>query len=533
MSRLLASLRTVEQLTDDRSGFTKKLIAERSQRSLTAVIIHTTCHPRIYISHIASGISEKNIQTRHFSTGHLRTFLDIHGTRSKHSIETTPGLLDQLESSLKKGLSDVNPSVRDLARAAFWSFHGIWPARGNTILGGLDGAARKQLEKANSHESSGVVAPVPTRPGPAPAKKASSTMSALLAEKRKAKAAEIAASKVAQESPRIVSGPIPNSPSVQQGLPRSSSSSVIAPRSKTAPLSRSNSDADVSPSRDRRSPNATIRSSAAAPQTTPRAASKSALESPSERVHVARAARSPESSTSSVGSPSRTKSPLRQSTTTLSRVRSPTASSATSGVQALRTPTLQRKPLPSFSADRGLGSMASPNEPASTQRAHTDRRDPSRAAPPSPSPGIVQEGLRAQAEQAESAARQLLDFDDGLSSNLQNVNVPITPARPPKASMRGTINGAGAGAGLLSTPANQGIARQPWEDSPRNMAITPKMLSNLKNRKSEKTWWLRQQQREYPLRSLGGVIGVVVNDEHQSWSKLRHSSRRARRQRRR
>jgi hypothetical protein len=80
------------------------------------------------------------------------------------------------------------------------------------------------------------------------------------------------------------------------------------------------------------------------------------------------------------------------------------------------------------------------------------------------------------------------------------VNVPITPARPPKASMRGTINGAGtgagAGAGLLSTPANQGIVRQPWEDSPRNMAITPKMLSNLKNRKSEKTWWLRQQQRE-------------------------------------
>jgi CLIP-associating protein 1/2 len=325
-------------------------------------------------------------------------------------------------------------------------------------------------------------------------------MSALLAEKRKAKAAEIAASKVAQESPRIVSGPIPNSPSVQQGLPRSSSSSVIAPRSKTAPISRSNSDADVSPSRDRRSPNATIKSSAAAPQTTPRAASKTAFESPSERVQVARAARSPDSSTSSVGSPSRTKSPLRQSTTTLSRVRSPTASSATSGVQALRTPTLQRKPLPSFSADRGLGSTSSPNEPASTQRAHADRRDPSRAAPASPSPGIVQEGLRAQAEQAESAARQLLDFDDGLSSNLQNVNVPITPARPPKASMRGTINGAGtgagAGAGLLSTPANQGIVRQPWEDSPRNMAITPKMLSNLKNRKSEKTWWLRQQQRE-------------------------------------
>jgi hypothetical protein len=34
------------------------------------------------------------------------------------------------------------------------------------------------------------------------------------------------------------------------------------------------------------------------------------------------------------------------------------------------------------------------------------------------------------------------------------------------------------------------------------MAITPKMLSNLKNRKSEKTWWLRQQQRGYSIRSF-------------------------------
>lgn len=108
------------------SGFTKKIIAERSQRSLSAIITHTTCHPRMFVAHISAGINDKNVQTRNYSTSHLKLFIDHHGVRSRPAIDGTPALLDTIEANLRKSLGDTNPAVRELARAAFWSFHGVW-----------------------------------------------------------------------------------------------------------------------------------------------------------------------------------------------------------------------------------------------------------------------------------------------------------------------------------------------------------------------------------------------------------------------
>lgn len=36
-----------------------------------------------------------------------------------------------------------------------------------------------------------------------------------------------------------------------------------------------------------------------------------------------------------------------------------------------------------------------------------------------------------------------------------------------------------------------------WEDSPRSGAMTPAMLDKLRERKHERSWWLKRLQREY------------------------------------
>ena len=325
----------------------------------------------------------------------------------------------------------------------------MWPTKGSAILHRMDGMARKQLEKANPHESEAIAAPVSTKP---PVNKRPSAMSAIIAEKRKAKAAELSAG----TSPRHVSGPEPSSPSIQQAVPRSSSSSSIPSTQRANNLTRSVNTPESPP-----------RLRASSPQKTPRAPSKSPLVSPEAYLQRSRSSslNRAQSSSPPLSTGSSRGTPLRQANMLPAGVRSPTSSSATSGIPTLKTPTLVRKPLPSFSGQ--VNSI-----PLSLTFA---------ANTPGP---IVPDALRAQAAQAESAARQLLDFDDpGIQS------APLTPER------QDLKPGYSNGNGFLHTPANHhSTVRRIWDDSPAPGAITPNMLENLKGRKSERKWWLRQQQ---------------------------------------
>ncbi|WWD05459.1 hypothetical protein V865_003536 [Kwoniella europaea PYCC6329] len=508
------------------AGYTKKIIAERSQACVTAIIIRTHLHSRIFISHIAAGVADKNIQTRHFSTGHLKTFIDIHGAKSKHVIETTPGMLDQLEGAVKKSLVDVNPAVRDLARQAFWSYHSVWRSRAEAILNSLDGMARKQLEKANPHDSNGIVAPAKAAP---PAKRASSTMSALLAEKRKAKAAELAAGKMAQESPRIVSGPVPGSPSLQQGMPRSNSSASLS-----AKASRPSDDLERGVTSPGTPPHTIPLPSSPTPSQrgTPRPSTKAALGSPKDllsqtRDRTSSLGRSPPSR----GSPSRD-SPLRQSSTypfSASGVRSPGSSTASSSaVNNLRTPQSNRRPLPSFATETGLGlgvhtpsgmgrsSVSHEAEVEGDEDWQSGTDTPTRVLPPGS--GVVEDARRAQAAQAESAAQQLMEYvedEQEAIPSTQTLNclhgndnagttIPATPARP--------ANGNG---NAYKTPLNVSKA---WEDSPRPEAVTPLMIERLKERKHERSWWVRRQElmdKASPLKSTTPAPSSAITEDIQ------------------
>ncbi|ORY28597.1 clasp N terminal-domain-containing protein [Naematelia encephala] len=487
------------------AGFTKKIIAEKSQRIMSAIIIHTSCHPKTFISHISAGIADKNIQTRHHCTNHLKTYLDIHGSKSKHVIDNTPGLIEQLDGSLKRSLGDVNPQVRELARAAFWSYHLVWPTRAQAIMETLDGIAKKQLAKANPREPNSESLQLQSQPGPPQAKRTSSAMSHMLAERRKAKAAELAAGRAAQDSPRTVSGPAPDSPSLGSSQPRSTSVSGFPIPRRAVPSTGVTSPKDSSPG-------GSPESSRVTPKTKNGTTTQQEL---SQRPRSSSLNRDIyESSSSSRGSPTSRSTPLRQTSTVPPGIRSPASTSSTSGPHPLRTPTLQRAPLPATSSSQpvGLGVY----QPGETHESHSkDFLTPSRVPLPStPGQSVVEDAMRAQAAQAESAAAQLLDFTETEQST------PRTPLR--------ATNGNGHQKytpGMLKTPVSNFLSVSTpggsgrgggWLDSPRQQEMTPSMLDKLKTRRFERVWWARQariREAATPLKSaVNGSVSSVLDD---------------------
>ncbi|EIW72825.1 hypothetical protein TREMEDRAFT_42004 [Tremella mesenterica DSM 1558] len=447
------------------AGFTKKIIAERSQRSVSAIIEHTTVHPRIFISHISSGVSGKNIQARHACTGHLKTFLDVHGIRSKHSIETTSGLLDMIDTTVRTSLVDVNPQVRDLARLAFWSYHAVWPQKANVIMTSMDNIARKQLEKARTGETNGVA--LTTRP-PAPAKRASSAISAVLAEKKRARAAELAAGK-STGSPRIVSSPVPASPvpSLPSGTPRSTSSTFISSK-KPGPFPRTvsspGSSSEGSPRPRRTSTRPVENGIGSEVKKRTSSLSRPLSSNPSSR----------ESSTSR-------QSPLRQFNTYPNNSHTPTSqSSSAASTQVVRTPTLNRKHLPSFSGH----STPSDNIETGVGLGLVNSSE-------------IHPEHRKRIAETEAATQRLEAY---------SVSHPGTTPFTPKVHHGGS----------LQTPINGMMRNHAWVDSPRSDLMTPMILDKLKERKHERSWWLKRQQlldKASPLKSTTNTPSSAITED--------------------
>lgn len=344
---------------------------------MTTILKRSTAHPRLFIAHIHAGIHDKNLQTRHFSTSHLQTFLDAQAPRTRQTIEHTSGSLDQLVECVTKSLLDVNPVVREIARPAYWSFHTIWPAKAADIVEKLDATQKKQLDKVRPSDAS----PIPIARPPIGAAKKSSGIGALLAEKRKAAMA------ARQEIQRTVSSPVPVSPSLGQGRPTPRSTSSHLATVNTEPVSN-----DSSPTAKTSIPLMTpSRPSTSAPQLL-----NSAGGSPA-------------------GKPSPAESPLRDRGSIPangSGIQSPTPSTSS---QATRSTSSARRTLPSQTNGRSTLS------PGPTLKAIS----PERAA---------LEAQAAQAARGLMAAQQLLevDDDDGPAN-------PVTPVKPPRPIMQNTL----------------------------------------------------------------------------------------------
>lgn len=127
------------------TGATKKIQAQAANITINVLIAHVSYHPRL-LQHLYLAIQDKNVAPRMFATAWLRLLLEVHA-EPKAQIEHSG--LEVLDKSIRKGLVDANPGVREGMRATYWKYTSIWPEKGATIMTTVQGAARKQLEKAN------------------------------------------------------------------------------------------------------------------------------------------------------------------------------------------------------------------------------------------------------------------------------------------------------------------------------------------------------------------------------------------------
>ncbi|KAG9014262.1 suppressor of tub2 mutation [Tulasnella sp. JGI-2019a] len=164
-------------------GITKKLVAQLSQTSVTLILTHTTVHPRLVLPMLWSSAQEKNLQVRNYAMAHVRTFLEIHASRpaGKSAIENAGGV-DLLEKVIRRGLGDANAAARETARHVYWMYEEIWPVQGAKVMAELDETAKRQLAKVNPRPGASTSAVAST-----PAAKKSSVAAAIAASRAKAK----------------------------------------------------------------------------------------------------------------------------------------------------------------------------------------------------------------------------------------------------------------------------------------------------------------------------------------------------------
>jgi len=165
------------------AGFTKKIAAQQSQAAVTTILTHCSAQPRIVLPLLWTTLQEKTVQARAFVVGHIKNYLEVHGTRSKNVIEASGGA-EILEKCMKRSLADANVGVRESARVCFWVFESVWHDRGLVVLDTLDSLARKQLEKVCPNPDATATIIQPSTPNT----KKTSIAAAIAASRAKAKA---------------------------------------------------------------------------------------------------------------------------------------------------------------------------------------------------------------------------------------------------------------------------------------------------------------------------------------------------------
>jgi len=528
------------------AGFTKKITAQQSQSSVTTIITYTSAQPRTIIPLLWVTMQEKIVQARAFVVSHIKHYLELHGQRSKNAIETS-NMLETLEKLLKKALSDPTPAVRESARVLFWVFTNIWQERGVVIMDTLDATARKQLERACPNPEA--LSPLP--PTTPKASKKSSVAAAIAASRAKAKAIATAPPSLRHQatSTSYVTAPrragSPNvSPKAAYGRPDSpqristSPSSPSQQRVTSLGIMRSSSAGAISGSS-----NSHVRTPSDGSDKAVRAASPSLSDSIARRrlsspltgstIRKAIATPLPVSPPSSVGQ------------------QSPTPRAPPASRKGLVAPLPQRQslaqlpanddesllmaqtvPIPEDSDSENDGSInlmsfSAPFEMSQKHggqpRTHSRTLSPASESRPAESVSnalssgsvsdlassqqlVVEDALRARAEQAESAAERLLELVEPedeitLRSTLPPSLLKSTNGHSnmtPKAKLKPIPLPINKPKAVPETPNNRAnmILRQAalFADSPaQKNSKSASLLDVLQDQKQETGWWLKRK----------------------------------------
>ena len=114
---------------------TKKIAATNANATVCAIVGHVSYHMRL-MQHIWATAQDKNVQPRMYCPGWLNIVLHKHG-KSKGLFEHSGGL-ELAEKTIKAGLADRDPHVRESMRPTFWTFAGVWPPKSEAIMATLD-----------------------------------------------------------------------------------------------------------------------------------------------------------------------------------------------------------------------------------------------------------------------------------------------------------------------------------------------------------------------------------------------------------
>ncbi|GLB33596.1 putative CLASP N terminal [Lyophyllum shimeji] len=541
------------------AGFTKKITAQQSQAAVTSIINRTSAQPRIILPLLWNTLQDKTVQSRAFVVAHLKQYVEVHGHRSKNIIEGSGGL-DLLEKSLKKAIADANPAVRENARILFWVFQEVWPERGLAILDGLDSIARKQVEKACPKPEMMAVLP-PTTPKNV---KKSSVAAAIAASRAKAKAIATAPPTLRHQA---TSGSYVSTSKRTASPGSSSKTSPVRPASPLRMSSSPPASGPVGRSRTTSGTMARSVSSTAAPTSRSRSPSTGSSgsvraatpPSPTEHSTSRRRASSPlATSATSVNRPSTIRKALQTalpaSPPSSAAQASSTPRNANGNARAAAVPVPARRsrvslqmlngddesllmaqtvPIPDDDSDSegdhsiNLMSFSAPYEmfPPSTPQTKTAGGKESmspRSIDSKPtavsnalSSGsiadmagdrpVVEDALRARAEQAESAAERLLELVDPEEEGLQHSTIP--PSLLLGSGIGHTLGKSKAKPTPLPitqnravppvTPVNRSAAimRQAamFQDSPARNGQSSSFMDVLQGKKHETGWWLKRK----------------------------------------
>lgn len=589
------------------SGFTKKIMAQQSQATVGVIIQNTSAHPRLFATLISRHMQEKNVQTRTYVVGHIKTFIEAHGIRSKASIEGT-GAIDAIDASVKKGLHDPNVGVREVARGTFWAFEAIWPDRARTIMASLDAQNQKTLAKASPNPNSPTSAVPSLDASTAAAPKKSSVAAAIAASRAKARAIANApptlmhqATSHAQatnstskggsprsQSPSLsthssengsiprVASPVGRSPPRSRiGItPRSVSSGAVLSSSTSSPPSRTIqlNQTHHSPGLGSKRPASVLKLSpdrgtstlrramaTALPESPP--ATNLAISPPSNRPFrpVRNVANSPQTSIASVlAAPSKAQGRM----SALLPEMASTLMSEFAGLIDDESMLLASKiPIPDSDSEMDIDetmqdiSMTTPHPPrlappaqpiyidrsmsnhsSSQGMSFSPKSDVSsslQALPPATSfkrlasEPVVEDAMRARAEQAQSAAERLLEeLDDSEVDGIQHSPIPpsllpqntssvldTSVSTTPKIKAKVTT-GLSITPRLPTTPLSKSasILRQAalFADSPAQKSRSTSLMDMLHDHKHQSGWWLKRMsliERGSPLRNTGSRDG--------------------------
>jgi CLIP-associating protein 1/2 len=125
---------------------TKKLVLQATQLIVSMIFANASYNHKL-TTHIWIAMQDKNQNPRISASTWLKVLLDTHGDL-KGQIEHGQGI-ENIEKTIKKGLTDPSPEVRNPMRECYWTFARIWPERAEAIMAKLDLTGRKALEKAN------------------------------------------------------------------------------------------------------------------------------------------------------------------------------------------------------------------------------------------------------------------------------------------------------------------------------------------------------------------------------------------------